>query len=1526
MYRNLVIKQNSREGAAQKNGGFFALLRATLQMLNTRLVFKLSFSLLTLVFLTVPNLVSAQFTYNDGLYFYGVQSDTMPYTKSYTDSLNSFSATTTTVTGSSSVVSIMKSSPTKEEMIAATINSTGNLQVMCFDGSTWTNEWTASLGGTGTTRRADINYETATGDVVVLYSNNASSTNELAFRTKSGSSGCGTGNWSSATNLDPVRTSQIVQWVKIASDPRATSSLMTAIWADANSDLSAMVWDGSAWGNEHSAALETALEVISTAQDTESFDVAYESLSGDVMVAWGSGGTNGTNGAYYAVCTGGTSSCTWGSVRTAMPTFTDDASHISIAANPISDQIVFASVGNAGADLLRGIWSGTAWTNTANADTSAAAPTAGRMFVATGWLHNNGLSRAVLTYYDNASTNINWMTASGTTWTNQSDSFPATSFGTQTQYKIVMNPTDKSKLTFIVSNSIRQGFVKRLAMDSTGTFTWTEPDAGVLVGGLGSNIYRSLDFAYWRAIPSSVISGVLYTDAGSTTATSGLTIKMVVGTSTPSIHSTTTTTGGAWTFPAAFPNATSGTPVSIWLDGDANDTTTIVSGFVTSFPGLVNVPLYYNYLISYGASTSSEVNFSNFAFYDSSDDADILYTVTGTTSTSTANFINKRGKFIATESLNLSANYQNDDTITMAGGNWTARSASEANYWFSVTYGNGLFVAVSGDGTNRAMTSPDGITWTARSAAEANTWRSVTYGNGLFVAVAIGGTNRVMTSPDGITWTARSAAQANSWWSVTYGNGLYVAVSYDGTNQVMTSPDGSTWTARSASESNLWRSITYGNGLYVAVSSSGTNRVMTTADTSLWLTGASDQTLAGNLTGASALRDVKFSETGAKTFANNASTTNLTIATSSATVTAPTILSVAGNFTNRSYFAANSGTVILSGLNQTLSGTTTFNNLAKVATNHATTTFEAGALYTITGNLTFSGVNASTTHALRSSASGTQWKLDPQGTRTLSYLDVKDSNNINVTTVSCGTGCIDGTGNTNWSFVEGGEVATISSVENLHFYTGEATTTIGTITITEPATPTITAANDIRLTIATTTTNFRFNTNTTSLTFGGSASGKVNSTVSYADGGATLVIDVTTNFAASDTLTIGGIAVGSFASVSTTTSTFSLHTDGNSIGTPAATDDKTIRITGSLLATNHASGQVSNEFSLQNKDDETFFAFNLEAVGENTTVTDLVITLAGIQQVDSSNISDFKLYRDTNSNRTLDGGDILLDGSGILTINGQNGAVTFSSDFLASTSANYIMTGDTSTISNRASVVFKLASIGVTALGATSNYSPYIINSVSSIQHNRHNSGGGGSSARVGDDAPPGDGIVSGGGGGGGGGGAGQGADGQNISADANYFRPTTTGSPDNEWTNGGNALVSDGVYATAASTALKQSYTGFSFGIPGSNTIQGIAVKLDASGTTADGTIDVSISWDNGNSYTTAKATPTLSGSDVVYTVGGVADTWGRSWSAGEFSSGNFILRVAAQPASNTVRLDALEVRVYHQAGGGGSGGGGGI
>ena len=170
------------------------------------------------------------------------------------------------------------------------------------------------------------------------------------------------------------------------------------------------------------------------------------------------------------------------------------------------------------------------------------------------------------------------------------------------------------------------------------------------------------------------------------------------------------------------------------------------------------------------------------------------------------------------------------------GTTWTARSATEANFWSSVTFGNGTFVAVSTSGTNRVMTSTDGITWTARSVP-ASTWTSVTYGNGLFVAVAGSGTDRIMTSPDGVTWTPRGSS-TDSWSGITYGNSVFVAVGMGATNRVMTSTDGITWTNRSiptSSSGAQWKSVTWGNNKFVAISYTGFNdRVMTSPDGVTW--------------------------------------------------------------------------------------------------------------------------------------------------------------------------------------------------------------------------------------------------------------------------------------------------------------------------------------------------------------------------------------------------------------------------------------------------------------------------------------------------------------------------------------------------------------------------------------------------------------------------------------------------------------------------------------------------------------------
>lgn len=171
------------------------------------------------------------------------------------------------------------------------------------------------------------------------------------------------------------------------------------------------------------------------------------------------------------------------------------------------------------------------------------------------------------------------------------------------------------------------------------------------------------------------------------------------------------------------------------------------------------------------------------------------------------------------------------------GITWTARSSAFNSAWGSVAYGNGMFVAVGSTGgfTQKVMTSPDGLTWTLQTAHDLQ-WQSVTFGNGLFVAVASADgvdTQRVMTSSDGITWTLRTAP-SNGWYDVAFGNGIFVATSIFN-DESMTSPDGITWTSRTLPANNSWRHVTYGGSLFVAVGGSGTgNRVMTSPDAINW--------------------------------------------------------------------------------------------------------------------------------------------------------------------------------------------------------------------------------------------------------------------------------------------------------------------------------------------------------------------------------------------------------------------------------------------------------------------------------------------------------------------------------------------------------------------------------------------------------------------------------------------------------------------------------------------------------------------
>src|SRR3989344_618292 len=183
-------------------------------------------------------------------------------------------------------------------------------------------------------------------------------------------------------------------------------------------------------------------------------------------------------------------------------------------------------------------------------------------------------------------------------------------------------------------------------------------------------LFVAFVFAFVWFLPLTTLAanldGVLYTDAGITAGASGKTIKAAVGVSA-TVYSTTTTSGGAWSFTAIdFTNVSTTTPITVWLDGYADDATTLVAGYSGS--NITGTPLYYGHVVTYGASSTAEVQMENFN-YGSSTDSDILYLNQNSIFdvASGTNFIIKEGVTVAPQELIISGNLQADSVFDATG-------------------------------------------------------------------------------------------------------------------------------------------------------------------------------------------------------------------------------------------------------------------------------------------------------------------------------------------------------------------------------------------------------------------------------------------------------------------------------------------------------------------------------------------------------------------------------------------------------------------------------------------------------------------------------------------------------------------------------------------------------------------------------------------------------------------------------------------------------------------------------------------
>jgi hypothetical protein len=187
---------------------------------------------------------------------------------------------------------------------------------------------------------------------------------------------------------------------------------------------------------------------------------------------------------------------------------------------------------------------------------------------------------------------------------------------------------------------------------------------------------------------------------------------------------------------------------------------------------------------------------------------------------------------------------ERNGTFVVVGAEGTILTSTDGVTWASggsgittedllgVAFGNGLYVVVGVAGT--ILSSPDAINWTAQDSGTTDPVTRITYGAGLFVALSSSlffDAFSIMTSADAIHWTSQIRAETFGIpfpSGVAYGSGEFViTVSVlsplgEGTGgRLLHSNNAVDWTESALGGSAGLNGVAYGSGTFVAAGNGG---------------------------------------------------------------------------------------------------------------------------------------------------------------------------------------------------------------------------------------------------------------------------------------------------------------------------------------------------------------------------------------------------------------------------------------------------------------------------------------------------------------------------------------------------------------------------------------------------------------------------------------------------------------------------------------------------------------------------------
>lgn len=147
-------------------------------------------------------------------------------------------------------------------------------------------------------------------------------------------------------------------------------------------------------------------------------------------------------------------------------------------------------------------------------------------------------------------------------------------------------------------------------------------------------------------------------------------------------------------------------------------------------------------------------------------------------------------------------------SYSLNGETWTSMKGLANEMHYGLTYGNDMFVCSSGPiiSSHSSYYCKDGINWIEGGTILSGNVgvQDLAYGNGIFVAV--GGNGKSAYSTDGINWT-NVTFSSGTFYGITFANNKFICVGNSGYS--FYSSDGINWTAMSGLSSNIFYNVSY---------------------------------------------------------------------------------------------------------------------------------------------------------------------------------------------------------------------------------------------------------------------------------------------------------------------------------------------------------------------------------------------------------------------------------------------------------------------------------------------------------------------------------------------------------------------------------------------------------------------------------------------------------------------------------------------------------------------------------------------